>query len=337
MKAWVYYNKRNIKLEEVPDPVLKDEEVLIKVTASGICQTDIDEFMAGPKLFRPVPLIPGHEFGGKIVEVGNNVSSELINKTVIVSPLVNCKKCKYCKNEKPNLCEDIGYYGIIKYSGGFAEYAVVNKENIIEISDPEIVHFGEIFLIALRIKNLAENYAYLDKKVLISGGGPVGLTTALVLKHYGWEVEICEIRSRRREIAEKLGIKTYSIINEVPESNYSVVVDCAGEDPVIPYIFPDQISKVIKGGAIILVGVYFSEVNFNALEILLNEINIIPSFAYTQKEIKELPSLIQLFSDYIKQVTTPINLEDLADAFLEIEINKDNFIKVAIKNADYRV
>ncbi len=334
MKAWVYYNRRNLRFAEIPIPSPKEEEVLIKVTTCGICQTDIDEFMGGPKLFEPVPIIPGHEFGGKVVEIGKNLPVSLIGKTVIVSPLVACGKCMYCKNDQPNLCEKMGYYGIIKYNGGFAEYALVNRNNIIEFDDQDVLHFGEIFLIALRVKNIIEKFAYLGKRALVSGGGPVGLSVSLVLRDYGWEVELCEIRPNRRKFAENLGIKTYSFINEVPENNYSVVIDCAGEDPAIPYVFPDQIPRVIKGGALILVGVYFSDVKLNALKTLFNEINIIPCFLYTYKEIQELPEILKKFNVLIKKMTQFINLEDLIEALLEIEVNKDRYIKIAIKNAD---
>jgi threonine dehydrogenase-like Zn-dependent dehydrogenase len=148
-------------------------------------------------------------------------------------------------------------------------------------------------------------------------------------------VELCEIRNIRRQFASSLGIKTYPIINEVPEHNYAVVIDCAGEDPVIPYIFAEQVDKVMKGGAIILVGVYFSEVSFNALSLLSAEIEIVPSFMYTLKEIPALPETMRALAEPLEKMTKRIPFEGLVDTLLEIEVNKDNFLKVVLYHADH--
>lgn len=335
VKAWRYYDRRKLHLEEAPIPVPKAGEVLIKVTSCGICQTDVDEFMGGPKLFNKLPFIPGHEFGGIIVDVGPGVTKEKIGKIVTVAPLISCGQCKFCKAERQSLCDQLGYYGMIGYDGGFAEYAVVKAENAIEVNTPEIVHFGEILLVALRVLHLIERYSYWGKRALITGGGPVGLVIALLLKHHGWEVELCEIRNRRRQFANSFGIKTYSIINEVPEHNYTVVIDCTGEDPVIPHTFGEQVNKVTKGGAIILVGVYFSEISFTPLSHLSGEIEIVPSFLYTLKEIPALRESMHALAKPLKKMTQRIPFENLVNTLLEIEMNKDNFFKVALYNADH--
>jgi len=334
MKAWRYYGRRDLRFEEVPIPKIQDDEVLIKVTACGICQTDVDEFIAGPKLFQPVPFIPGHEFGGVIVEVGKKVEKNKLGKVVTVAPLISCGKCEYCRAGRPNLCEKMAYYGIIGKDGGFAEYAVVKAENAIEINDPEIVHFGEICLIGLRVLNLSEKCAYLGKKALVVGSGAVGLCAALLLKSEGWQVEICEIREKRRAFANSLGFTTYEVLQEVPEKEYTVVVDCAGEDPVIPYAFSEEIPKVKKGGRLILVGIYFSEVCFDPMMVISNEIEIIPSFCYTQKEIVKLPKTITSLAETLKKMNHKVAFENLKEALLNLEMEKDNYLKIVVNYGD---
>ncbi len=232
------------------------------------------------------------------------------------------------------MCEQIGYYGLLRLNGGFSEYVVVPSENAIKVKKIEIVHFGEIVLVALKALSIAENYSFLGRQALITGAGPVGLVTALVFKHYGWEVEICEIRDKRRNFASSLGFITYPIIHEVPEKHYSVVVDCAGEDPVIPYIFSDQISKVAKGGAIVLVGLYFSEVSMDTLNLLKSEINIIPSFLYTKNEISLLSDTLNALAEPLQKMSTYVSFDALIDALLEIETKKDNYIKVVLSHAN---
>ncbi|WP_461833063.1 zinc-dependent alcohol dehydrogenase [Desulfothermus sp.] len=334
MKAWEFYKRRDLRLEEVSIPTIGEDEILLNVTYCGICQIDVDEFIAGPKLFNKVPFIPGHEFGGVVVDAGKSVSKAKIGKTVTVSPLIYCGKCLYCKAGRENLCSNIGYYGMIEHNGGFAEYAVVKEQNAIEVDTPEIVHFGEILLVSLRVFNLAQEYSFIGRKVLVSGAGPVGLCVALMFKHYGWDVELCEIREFRQDFASTLGFKIYSILEEAPEESYALVVDCAGEDPVLPHIFSGQMAKLKKGGAILVVGTYFSEVSIDALSLITGDRKIISSFLYTSKELEQLPLVMDAFKDPLLKMTKKVPFERLVDTLLELEMNKDLFLKVVISNED---
>ncbi|WP_457571955.1 zinc-dependent alcohol dehydrogenase [Desulfovulcanus sp.] len=335
MKAWRYYGRRDLRLEEVPIPVPEDDEVLIKVTRCGICQTDLDEFMAGPKLFNKVPFIPGHEFGGKIVDVGKNVPKSMIDKIVAVLPLVFCGKCKFCQAGLENLCLERGYYGIINFNGGFAEYAAIKASNVVPVDNPDIVHLGEILTVGLRALRLAKNYAFLGKNVLVTGAGPVGLATALIFKKDGWSVELCEVRKKRRDFAASLGFQTWSSIYEVPKNNYTLAIDCAGEDPVLPYIVSDEALKILPGGAIILIGAYWGDITFNALKLLANEIDIRPIFMYSFKDITNLKQVMTNLNGSLQKMTSKkAPLDSLVDSLINIEADKDNYIKVAIVNED---
>ena len=334
MKAWRFYGKRDLRLEEISCPEPKEGEVLLKVTLCGICQTDVDEFMAGPKLFSPIPIIPGHEFGGIVTDVGPNVSKKWLGKTVMVSPLVCCQECKFCKAGLNNLCENLGYYGIKKFDGGFAEYVTVKVDNLIESPIAEIVHFGEILLVARKVLTLAEKFFFLEKEALICGAGPVGLITALLLKKYGWSVEICEIREQRRKFANDLGIRSYAFIHEIPKS-FSIVIDCAGEDPLVPHIFPDLISKLKHNGTLILVGLYFTEVTLDVLSLLKKEIKIIPCFMYSSKVTKDLIEDMVDLAGPMSKMSFAIPFENLIDGLIELETNKDKYIKLVVTYANH--
>ncbi len=331
VKAWRYYGRRDLRLEEVELKPLQDDEVLIKVEACGICQTDVDEFMGGPKLFRPLPITPGHEFGGKVVEVGKNVKKELIGKIVTVTPLIFCNECQYCKIDKPNLCEKMEYYGIIGRDGGFAEYAVVKASNVVEMDDPEIIHFGEICLICLRLVNEAEKFSYLGKKALVVGAGPVGIPTVYLLQREGWEVEVCEIRDKRRKFFEKKGLKTYELLQDVPNEFYDVVIDCAGEDPLVPYALPEEVFKVKKAGCVIVAGIYFSETKLSIIDILLKEVKVCPIFTYTKKELAQLKPAMEYCKELFKRITCRVPFQDLEDALLELETRKEEYLKLVLK------
>jgi len=334
MKAWRYYGKRDIRLEEVPLRKPAEDEVLIKVYSCGICQTDVDEFMAGPKFFSPIPIIPGHEFGGEVVEVGSEVSKKWKGKKITVAPLISCENCTYCKRGKPNLCENLTYYGIIGADGGFAEYAIVKEKALVEVDDLEIAHFGELTLIALRLLNEAKSVCPWNEKTLVVGGGPLGIITAVLFKKQGISVDICEVRDPRREVLEKLGFQTHPLLQEVPNDSYDVIIDCAGEDPVVPYAFPEEVNKVKKMGALILAGVYFGEVTIDLLPLLTREAGIHPIFTYTKKELEQLKDTMKDCKDVYDKITCKVPFVELEDALLELETRKEIYLKLALKYAD---
>jgi len=321
-------------LEDVPLRELKEDEVLIKVYSCGICQTDVDEFMAGPKFFNPVPLIPGHEFGGWVEEVGSSVDESLKGKVVTVSPLVACGKCEFCRAGRENLCKEMQYHGVIKANGGFAEYAIVKASNVIEVEDIELVHFGELCLVALRMLKEAKRHCPWGKEVLVVGAGPLGLCCAELFRSEGWSVEMCEVREKRRNFAYKRGFKTYETMQSVPNNAYDVVLDCAGEDPVIPYAFSEEVYKVKKAGAIILGGLYFSDVNLNLIELLGKEIVLFPIFTYTYEELKSLKKALNSVKELVKKITCRVPFENLVEALLELETKKEDYLKVALKHAN---
>ena len=131
MKAWVLHNIGNITLDEVTIPRPAAGEVLLKVRAAGICGSDI------PRIYdtgaHSMPLIPGHEFAGEVVAVGEGVNDSWIGKRTGVFPLIPCRKCRPCSERRYEMCRGYSYLGS-RRDGGFAEYVVVPEWNRIELA-----------------------------------------------------------------------------------------------------------------------------------------------------------------------------------------------------------
>lgn len=132
MKAAVMYKPKDLRIEQVDIPVIADDEVLVKVMAVGICGSDIpriNEFGAHIS-----PIIPGHEFAGEIVAVGQDVQGFAAGDRVTVPPLIPCYQCKSCQMGEYSLCEDYSYYGS-RCNGAFAQYVNVKGDNLLKVSD----------------------------------------------------------------------------------------------------------------------------------------------------------------------------------------------------------
>ena len=131
MKAWNLKKIGIIEYEEVDKPLISDGEVLVAVKAVGVCGSDI------PRIYQDgahrMPLIPGHEFAGKVVET-SACEAKWLGKRVGVFPLIPCRTCIACQKGKYEMCRSYSYLGS-RRDGGYAEYVAVPVENLLELPD----------------------------------------------------------------------------------------------------------------------------------------------------------------------------------------------------------
>lgn len=125
-----------IETQELEMPKVKDDEVLVKVMASGICGTDVHIFYGQPGATQPnVPVVLGHEFAGEVVKCGNRTSRLKVGDKVTIDPNIYCGNCDYCLHGKKQFCPSMGAIGV-NQNGGFEEYcAVPEKQAILLVSE----------------------------------------------------------------------------------------------------------------------------------------------------------------------------------------------------------
>lgn len=229
MKAWVLQGIDSLVLKEVPVPALGSGEVLVAVRAAGICGSDI------PRVYRTGahrhPLIPGHEFSGEVVELGENVDRSWLGKSVGVFPLIPCRSCEPCRRKQYEMCRNYDYLGS-RRDGGFAEYVAVPVWNLLTL--PQSVSYEEAAMLepmavavhAMR-RMLSESDIWIsengkragfageaeaEKKagnisVAVCGLGTIGLLLLMFLKEAGVrEVYAVGNKDFQKEMAEKLGV-----------------------------------------------------------------------------------------------------------------------------------
>lgn len=267
MKAWVLEAVGKIQYKEHQLRPLKKDEVLVEIKAAGICGSDV------PRIYRDgahnMPLVPGHEFSGKVVKVGDDSCQNWMGKRVGVFPLIPCKKCEACKNTYYEMCQGYDYLGS-RSDGGYGQYVIVPKWNLIELPDNisyEAAAMLEPTAVAIHSMRQAELTA--GSKVLVYGLGTIGLLLAATVKNYCDEVYVIGNKDIQQKAIEKIGIPMENFCDirfGSPKEWLNKKGLCQGIDVVYECVGRnDTIAEVIEltgaKGQLIVVGNPQSDIN----------------------------------------------------------------------------
>lgn len=220
MKAVQMFAVKDLKVNEVEKPSPKSDEVLLKVMAVGVCGSDIPRInKKGPHV---LPIIPGHEFAGEVVEIGSDVSGWEIADKATVAPLIPCNECQWCKEGLYSLCEDYKYYGS-RNDGAFAEYLAVKAENLVKLDKNLPFDWGAtIDPAANAIHTFLRGNITKDDTLTVFGLGAIGLFAI----QYG----------------KAIGIKNIIAV-DISDEKLSAASD-SGADHVINSLHEDVVEKV---------------------------------------------------------------------------------------------
>src|SRR3989475_4360750 len=211
MKALVKRNAQpGLWLEEVPEPKVSLNDVLIRVDRTGICGTDIQIYMWDDWARKtiPVPMVVGHEFVGEIVEVGSNVKDFFPGQIVSGEGHVVCGRCRNCLAGRRHLCADTKGIGVNR-EGAFAEYLALPMTNVWVHSNDIDKDVASIFDPFGNAVHTALSFPMLGEDVLVTGAGPIGIMTVAVVKHSGARfIVITDINEYRLDLAKKMGATT---------------------------------------------------------------------------------------------------------------------------------
>jgi L-iditol 2-dehydrogenase len=203
--AAVYYNNHDVQIQEMSTPDIGEDEVLLKVMASGICGSDVIEWYRVPKS----PRVLGHEATGVISKVGGKVKSVKVGDRAFVSHHVPCNQCRYCQRGHHTACQTL--HTTNYYPGGFAQFIRVPKINV-EFGIyklPAGMSFEEgTFIEPLACVSRGQRLANLkkDDTVLIIGSGISGILHVQLAKFKGVQnIVVADINPYRLELAKKFG------------------------------------------------------------------------------------------------------------------------------------
>lgn len=330
MKAAVYHGKQDIRVEEIPEKKIKENEVLIQIKYCGVCGTDMHIFNGdgGISAVTP-PLIPGHEFSGIIARIGSSVTSVKVGDRVCGDPNDMCGACYFCKNGKPHFClNNVGIGTTV--DGGFAEYVVMREKQVYKI--PEHLSFMEAAMAepmscCLHGLDLCEIKA--GDTVLVMGGGPIGIIMLQLAKNAGAsQVILSEPVLEKRELALKLGAdKTINPLEEDVETvlkasyaNVDKVIECVGSLKTQA----DAIRIAGKGATIMLFGLTTPEESISVRpdDIFKKELKITSSFInpYTFERAVQVLGAGRI--DVKSIITNIVPLDDIVAVFTNPELRR---------------
>lgn len=287
MKALVYTQPNEVQLLDQPDPTLQAGEVILKIDAVGICGSDMHAYHGHDPRRKP-GLILGHEFCGTVVES----ASEHYRKGVRVTgnPLITCGVCEYCVQGRNNLCSNRTMVGMTR-PGAFAQYMSIPAASLIDMPQDMLATHAAVtepaatalHAINLSMRSLVRPLP--ECKVLILGGGAIGMLAALLLKHYGCaEITVAEVNPlRRAQIEQHAQVKTYNPKDTTPAENaFDFVMDAVGSKITRNTAF----ASVKAGGVIMHVGLqdWASEVDMRRLT--LAEITLLGTYTYTTADLR---------------------------------------------------
>lgn len=255
MKAQVLYDIGDLRYEDIEKPQLKEGWVMVKVMAAGVCGSDI------PRIYKTGahvhPIVPGHEFSGKVVETFDK-NSRWNGKRVGVFPLIPCEKCSSCKKKMYEMCSNYNYLGS-RCDGGFAEYAAVPEWNLIEL--PDNVTYRQAAMMepmAVAVHAMRRFSISKDSTVCVIGLGTIGLLLTMFLKSEGIKnVYVFGNKDVQRDYARRLGIDDEYYNAKHISADY--VFECVGKNETVN----QAIELAAPAGHITMVGNPYSDMEIS--------------------------------------------------------------------------
>jgi threonine 3-dehydrogenase len=277
MKALVKRNPEpGLWLEDIEEPRIGINDVLIRVDRTGICGTDLHlyEWDAWAQQTIKVPLTVGHEFVGEIIEVGSNVADFQPGNIVSAEGHVVCGRCRNCLAGRRHLCKDTLGIGVNR-PGAFAQYIAVPVTNVWHHRDTIDRDIASIFDPFGNAVHTALSFDVLGEDVLITGAGPIGIMAAAVVKHAGARyVVITDRNDYRLELAGKIGVTVALNVNQESiwdvqrelgmKEGFDVGLEMSGSAEA----FGDMIDNMCHGGKIAMLGIPaepIMNINWNAV------------------------------------------------------------------------
>lgn len=332
MKALVYTQPNEMQILERPYPSLEANEVVLKIESVGICGSDMHAFHGHDPRRKP-GLVLGHEFAGTVEETSSSLFAK--GQRVTGNPLITCGHCEYCLQGRNNLCANRTMVGMTR-PGAFAQYMSIPASSLIAIPNGLSVDAAALTepaataVHAINLSMRALQRPIQESRVLVLGGGAIGMLSALLLKHYGvGDLTVAEVNPLRRQALEQhAACNTINPMDEQPtENGYEFVMDCVGA----AVTRNTALAAVKPGGVVMHVGLqdWASEIDMRKLT--LAEITLLGTYTYSTVDLQATVNLLarNAFGD-LSWVESR-SLDDGPQAFMDLHAGKTAAAKVLLK------
>ena len=293
MPAAVYRAPGTLSVERVPVPAPEPGQLLIEISHCGVCGSDLHLVMEG----WGVPgTIFGHEYSGSVVAVGEGVTGWSVGDVLVGGPGPGCGACRCCRKGRPNLCDKHALDSGLP--GAFALYKPVDASAAFAVPaglSSRAAALTEPLAVALH--GIRRGSVTAEDRVLITGGGPIGLLTAVLLLAQGVEdVTVSEPTPSRRELAAALGARAVepgqlgrpALAPELVEAPYQVAIECSGR----PDAMEVALANLDRAGTLVFSGTGMRRPKLDSNRIILHELTVTGTIEYVPDDYHESLALL---------------------------------------------
>ena len=336
MIALVYMGPRRIEVQERKKPEIHPRSVLIRVKAVGVCGSDVHGY-TGESGRRTPPLVMGHEFAGVVEGVAPGVDASWVGRSVTVQPVLSCGRCDQCMAGHSQRCRSRSLLGA-NCDGAMAEFVVVPEKNLVPLSpDVDFVSATLTEPAAVAYHAVRQPASLQGKVVLVCGGGPIGLFTALMARDGGAKaVVISEIKESRRNLAMALGVdaavdpvasdlgSALRVLDGRGEADISV--DAVGIQPTLEA----ALKNLKPGGELVLLGGW-KTLSLSMGMIVSKEARLLGSFNYLPEEFAAAADWVGRHGEDCRRVVShTCKLQEGAEAFRRLEEEPSKIMKMVL-------
>ena len=346
MKA-IYINAPGeVEIRDVPMPVRKPGEALLKLLYGGICGSDLGSYR-GTFAYFSYPRIPGHEFSAEIVEIDENEYGLKKGMIVTCNPYFNCGHCYSCARGIVNACMDNQTMGCQR-DGAFCQYITMPLERIYDGKGLSAKTLAAIEPFCISYHGVQRANIEKGDKVLVVGTGTIGVLAANAAKALGAEVYVCDIAEHKLHYAMDTFGFAGAILDDGQGALDAAVARITGTDEIggkcvsrgfdvcieavgLPGTFQNCIDAAAFGGKVVLIGVGKQNLDFNFTLIQKKELNVYGSRNALKKDFIELIDLVKTGAVDLEKIVTNVYLfDDVAKAFADFDQFGGQMLKVMI-------
>ena len=341
MKALRWYARKDLRYEDVPEPSPGPGQIKVKVDLAGICGTDLKEYADGPGMIATdkVPLILGHEFVGRIAELGEGVTNFKVGERVTGLGYWYCGECYYCKRAMYNICVNAGFTGLTA-EGCMAEYVVIPSYAAYKLPDSVSDELGALVEpLAVALHAVRQGNVRPGDTVAIVGSGTIGLCVLLAARAAGaTDIYVVDKVKRRGELALATGATAFiSPEDEDPEQRVKDLTDGLGADVSFECVGIQATAQLAQklarsGGNIVIVGVFEAPASMDLFDLMFNQKTMVGSPIYVHEAKTVIALLADKRIDPGKLITAKVPLKDAVEmGFEKLVTNKEDNIKILLQ------
>ncbi len=351
MKAARFHNRGDIRIEDIPEPVVEPGTVGIEVAWCGICGTDLHEFMEGPIFIPPcghphpisgesAPITMGHEFSGVVYAVGEGVDDIEVGQHVVVEPYIVADDVPTGPGDNYHLSKTMNFIGLGGRGGGLSERIAVKRRWVHPISDA--IPLDQAALIEpLSVGHHAytRSGAKAGDVALVGGAGPIGLLLSAILKAKGLKVIVTELSAKRKQKARESGVADHildpsevDVTAEVMKLTGDKGVDVAFECSSVNKVLDTLVAATKSTGVVVIVSIWSHPATVNVHSVVMKELDVRGTIAYCNDHQETIKLVEEGKINLEPFITQRIQLDDLvAQGFDTLIHNNESAVKIIVQ------